>query len=86
MAPVTENSVTQQEKQSIPASAIIGVSVGVAALGVFIVAAGVLAYRRTVRRQKDIWAQQLSMIDLQSINIGEAKSAIVSTILFCLLR
>lgn len=77
VAPATE-SLSQLDKQSIPTGAIIGVCVGVAAFGVCILVAGVLAYRRIVRNQQDIWAQQLSLIDLQSINIGEAKSSIVS--------
>lgn len=63
---------------SIPMSAIIGIVVGVAIVAMAIIIGGVTLYRRTISNQKTIWARQLAMIDLKSINLGEAKSSIVS--------
>lgn len=60
--------------------AIIAISIAIAATGIvgIIVIVGVVLYRRSIKRQNISWAQQLSQIDLKSINLGEAKSYIVS--------
>ncbi|PRP89670.1 putative leucine-rich repeat receptor-like protein kinase [Planoprotostelium fungivorum] len=54
---------------------IVGVVVGVACLIIISVIIAGLLYVRS-RRSNSVWQNQLSMIDLKSINLGEAKSSI----------
>ncbi|PRP85743.1 putative leucine-rich repeat receptor-like protein kinase [Planoprotostelium fungivorum] len=54
---------------------IIGVVVGVACLIIIAVIVAGFVYARS-RRTKSVWQNQLAMLDLKSINLGEAKSSI----------
>ncbi|PRP85354.1 putative leucine-rich repeat receptor-like protein kinase [Planoprotostelium fungivorum] len=54
---------------------IVGVVVGVACLIIISVVIAGFVYMRS-RRSNSVWQNQLSMIDLKSINLGEAKSSI----------
>lgn len=56
---------------------IIGVVVGVAGLVIIAVIVAGFVYAKS-RRTKSVWQNQLAMLDLKSINLGEAKSSIVS--------
>lgn len=75
---VTVANVQTVERSSIPAGAIIGIVLGVVVIASVIAVAGYFLYRRTIKNQKSIWAKQMDMIDLKSINLGEARTAIVS--------
>ncbi|PRP85741.1 putative leucine-rich repeat receptor-like protein kinase [Planoprotostelium fungivorum] len=54
---------------------IIGVVVGVACLIIIAVVIAGFVYAR-LRRTRSVWQNQLAMIDLKSINLGDAKSSI----------
>ena len=56
---------------------IVGVVIGVAVLVSVIVVVFVILYRKN-QKTMGMYARQLAMIDLSAINLGEAKSSIVS--------
>lgn len=80
VTPETNNQIigSATTTQSIPTGAIVGICVGAGVILVAIIGVALLLYRKSVNSQRDIWARQLSMLDLKSINLGEAKSSIVS--------
>lgn len=61
-----------------PLGLVIGLAVGVSVILIIISVAGVILYKKTISNQKSIWAKQLSMININAINMGDAKSSIVS--------